>query len=169
MPYDTDSVIVVMGVTGCGKSTIAQMLAEHLQAHFIDADALHPASNIEKMSQGIPLSDADRIPWLETVCFEAKNHAAKKGAAVVACSALRRSYRDILNQAGEVRYVYLAGTFELIQTRVNSREGHFMPPSLLESQFATLEDPSDEPGVVTVDIDQTPEHIVASAVRQLSL
>ncbi len=169
MQKSTVTVIVVMGVTGCGKSTIAQMLAEHLQAHFIDADALHPASNIEKMSQGIPLTDADRFPWLEAVRVEANKQAVKKGAAVVACSALRRSYRDILNQAGDVRYVHLAGSFELIQARVNSREGHFMPPSLLESQFATLEDPSDEPGVATVDIDQTPEQIVANAVRQLSL
>jgi gluconokinase len=121
------------------------------------------------MSQGIPLTDADRFPWLEQVSMEARKQAAVKGTSVVACSALRRSYRDILNKAGDVRYVHLAGSFELIEARVNSREGHFMPPSLLESQFATLEDPANEPGVATVDIDQTPEQIVASAVAQLSL
>lgn len=162
-------IIVVMGVTGCGKSSVASKLAEAIKASFIDADDLHPQANINKMSAGIPLTDDDRAPWLAIVGEESCKQAVQSGVAVVACSALRRDYRKILNRAGAVTYLHLAGSFALIQSRLSSRDGHFMPASLLESQFATLEDPASEPNVITIDIDQTLDAIVADALQQLAL
>jgi len=162
-------IVIVMGVAGCGKSSVAKMLADALPASFIDADDLHPQSNIKKMSAGIPLTDEDRAPWLSTISSESRKLADANGAAVVACSALRRSYREILNQAGAVKYIHLAGSFELIQSRMSLREDHFMPESLLRSQFATLEDPSSEQNVITINIDQLIEDIVTEAKQRLAL
>lgn len=169
MPIEDAPIIVVMGVAGCGKSSVAALLADALKASFVDADDLHPQTNIEKMSAGIPLSDEDRAPWLAIICSESRRRADANGATVVACSALRRSYREILNQANAVRYVYLAGSFELIQSRMLRRDDHFMPESLLKSQFATLEDPSSEQNVITINIDQSIEDIVAEAKQRLAL
>ena len=162
-------IIVVMGVTGCGKSTVAAKLAIALKASFIDADDLHPQANITKMSAGIALNDDDRAPWLAIVSHESRKLADANGTVVVSCSALRLSYREVLNGAGAVRYVHLAGSFELIQSRLSRRDGHFMPESLLESQFATLENPAKEPNVITVDIDQSVDAIVAEALQRLAL
>jgi gluconokinase len=166
-PANDPLVIVVMGVSGCGKSTVAQFLAQRLKAHFKDGDELHPESNIDKMAAGIALSDDDREPWLRDVAQYAREQASKHGICVIACSALKSSYRDILNQAGQLVYVFLEGSRELIATRMHSRTGHFMPDTLLDSQFATLEDPRTEGNVVSVSIEPTPEQIADNAVQAL--
>ncbi|MFK8078161.1 MAG: gluconokinase [Granulosicoccus sp.] len=160
-------IIVVMGVSGCGKSTIAESLANLLQTHFKDGDDLHPASNIEKMESGAPLSDADRIPWLVDVSRYGTEQAALHGSCVIACSALKRGYRDILNQAGNVVYVFLDGSYELIASRMRARKDHFMPETLLKSQFEALESPQGEENVVSVGIDKDPDNIAADAVTEL--
>lgn len=160
--------VVVMGVSGCGKSTIAEQLAQKIGAHFKDADELHPARNIELMSAGKPLTDIDRLPWLELVASYARNETADDQTVVIACSALKRKYRDIINTAGDVLYVYLNGSVELIASRMSSREGHFMPEQLLQSQFDVLEVPdAKDEHVVIVDIDVDIESIVLSAEQQV--
>jgi len=133
-------IVLVMGVCGCGKTTVGQALAQQLGWRFIDADDLHPQSNVAKMASGVPLTDADRWPWYERIVEELRHHG---GHAVLACSALKRIYRDRLAQAGDLRVVFLKGDAAAIAPRVASRRGHFMPASLLESQFATLEEPVD--------------------------
>lgn len=160
-------IVVVMGVSGCGKSTVAQLLAEHILAAFKDGDDLHPAANIEKMANGIPLTDGDRSPWLKDVADFAKQSAAEHGSCVIACSALKRSYRSVINQAGHVVYVFLKGSAELIGSRMHERTGHFMPETLLQSQFAALEDPTEEPNVICIDIDTTAVSVAASAANAL--
>lgn len=164
--------IIVMGVSGCGKSTVASLIADGLavrglSVHNKDADELHPASNIDKMSAGIPLTDADRQPWLETLVDYARQHARQHGICVMACSALKRCYRSTISSAGNVVYVYLHGSKNLIASRMHKRTGHFMPESMLNSQFATLEDPRDEPQVVTVSIEPTPDIIASNAISLL--
>ena len=158
--------IVVMGVSGCGKSTIAAALAEELGAVYIDGDLLHPAGNIDKMSAGIPLTDEDRWPWLDhfATCI-----ASTAGPVVGACSALRRIYRDhITAQAGEpVLFVHLSGSRDLIGKRMAARDGHFMPPSLLDSQFATLEIPEPDENAVSIDISGNTEEIVQQVCLHL--
>ena len=163
------TVVIVMGVSGCGKSTIAELLAERLGGRFKDGDELHPRSNIEKMSAGTPLTDADREPWLEAVRDHAANAAHEHGLSIVACSALKRSYRDTLRGVGRaesmppVFHVYLHGSRELIASRMGDRKGHFMPLEMLDSQIATLESPTTEPRVVTVDVSPAPEDIARAA------
>ena len=159
--------IVVMGVSGCGKSTIAEIIATQIGAHCKDGDELHPDSNIKKMESGVPLTDSDREPWLNEVMEYAREQTAQHGACVIACSALKRRYRTILNQAGNVIYVFLDGSFELINSRMQARTGHFMPDSLLKSQFDALEDPRTEENVVTVGIDSEPPAIATNAVDAL--
>ncbi len=166
-------VIVVMGVSGCGKSGVASLLAKKLSAHFKDADELHSPENIRRMSAGIALTDRDRQPWLESVAIYANDHSASGAICVVACSALKQEYRRLLNEAGNVLYVHLHGSPALIRGRMSKRGGHFMPEDLLDSQFATLEipDPATE-SVITVDITGGIEHVVSSAessVRQHTL
>lgn len=155
--------IVVMGVSGSGKSTVGALLAQRLGVPFEDADALHPAANVAKMAAGIPLTDDDRWPWLALVGQAL--HAASSTGLVVACSALKRAYREaILAEAPAVRFVYLHGSRELLAERLGQRKGHFMPLSLLDSQLATLEPlAADEPGV-TVGIAEDPEEIVRQIV-----
>ena len=140
--------LVVMGVSGSGKSTIAQRLAAALGWEFLDGDDLHPPANIVKMSAGVPLQDADRWPWLEAIASWMRGELDAGRSAVVACSALRRVYRDRLREAGPgVRFVYLAVAHEELARRMRAR-AHFMPPALLDSQLATLEEPaSDEPAL----------------------
>lgn len=159
----SERAIVVMGVSGSGKSAVAAALAAALGLRFTEGDALHPAENIAKMTRGIPLTDADRRPWLDLVA------AALAGGGIVSCSALRRAYRERLRRgAGRpLAFVFLRGTEAVLAERMAFRTGHFMPGSLLASQLATLEDPSGEPGVVTVDIDRPLPEIVAEAVAAL--
>ena len=162
--------IVVMGVSGCGKTSVAEGLAAALPAAFIEGDSLHPAANVEKMSKGIPLDDEDRWPWLDTIGRAMAETLNDGKSVVVSCSALKKSYRDRLRQAagGTLAFVFLKGSRDLLMTRMAARRDHFMPVSLLDSQLATLEDPSGEPGVVTVDIDATVEAIVADAYTRLT-
>ena len=162
--------LVVMGVSGSGKSTIAERLAERLGWNFEDGDKFHPASNVAKMSAGQPLTDEDRWPWLQAIADEI-DRVCKSGAhAVIACSALKRAYRDILvHRRRDVRIVFLQGTPKLIASRLALRKGHFMPPGLLDSQFKTLEPPERDEHPVTVSIDASVEAIVNDIVGQLAL
>ncbi|MDO6461876.1 gluconokinase [Granulosicoccaceae sp. 1_MG-2023] len=147
-------ILVVMGVCGCGKSTIGAALSGRLDVPFEDADDYHPAANVEKMSRGIALQDADRWPWLDAIGNALRAQAARHGRVVAACSALRRDYRDrLVAAAGEpVLFIYLNGSRELIAARMAARKDHFMPAQLLDSQFATLEVPEPEENVMVVDI-----------------
>ncbi|MBC1216557.1 gluconokinase [Trichormus variabilis ARAD] len=150
-------IIIIMGVSGSGKTTIGQMLAESLHWEFYDADSFHSLENIEKMRRGIPLDDADRIPWLQSLQTAITNWLQNNRNVVLACSALKASYRQFLLLDTDIKLVYLQGTFELIQTRLQKREHHFMNVELLTSQFASLEEPDD---VIRVDISQSPQVII---------
>jgi gluconokinase len=161
--------LVVMGVSGSGKSTIADKLAERLGWTYEDGDKFHPASNIAKMSAGAPLTDEDRWPWLQAIAGEIDRVCKAGQHVVIACSALKRAYRDILvHGRRDVRFVYLKGTQQLIADRLDGRKGHFMPPGLLASQFKTLEPPDISENPVTVSIDASVETIVDDIVRQLN-
>lgn len=160
-------IIVVMGVSGCGKSTIAVHIAEQLNAHCKDGDELHPKANIDKMASGNPLNDDDRQPWLEDVAHYAREQADTHGICVIACSALKKRYRQTINQAGNVVYVFLEGSFEIIAARMHERTGHFMPETLLKSQFAALEDPRSEDNVVVVGIDSDASSIASHAIEKI--
>lgn len=162
--------IIIMGVSGCGKSSVGEKLAEALHLAFVEGDALHPAANVEKMSKGIPLTDEDRMPWLDLIGEDMQASLDKSEGIIVSCSALKRVYRDRLRAAvgGNLFFVYLEGSKALLTKRMGERKGHFMPVSLLESQLATLEVPTGEPGVVTVDIDDTVDGIAATALKGLA-
>jgi gluconokinase len=162
--------LVVMGVSGSGKSTIADKLAERLGWRCEDGDRFHPASNIAKMSAGHPLTDEDRWPWLQAIADEIDRVCKAGGRAVIACSALKRAYRDILvHGRNDVRVIYLDGTEPLIAKRLAQRKGHFMPAGLLASQFKTLEPPDPGEHPVTVSIDASVDAIVDDIVSQLGL
>ncbi|MFG3340319.1 gluconokinase [Glycomyces sp. NPDC048151] len=156
----TTTCLVVMGVSGSGKSTVARLLADRLGAPMAEADEFHPEANIAKMSAGVPLTDADREPWLLALRDWISEHDAAGRGSVVTCSALKRSYRDLLRGAtARVRFVHLSGSREVIGERLSHRSGHFMPPSLLDSQFADLEPLGDNEDGITVDVTATPEQI----------
>lgn len=162
--------LVVMGVSGAGKSTVARLLADELGWPMAEADEFHPASNIDKMSAGVPLTDEDRAPWLSALRDWITARAEAGENTVVTCSALKRSYRDILREAGaRVRFVHLAGPASVVSERLSSRSGHFMPPSLLASQFGDLEPLDAAEDGVTVDLGRSPERIAASALTGLGL
>lgn len=159
---------IVMGVSGCGKSSIGTALASQLGGTYFEGDSLHPPANIELMSAGIPLTDKDRWPWLKSIANEMES---KNGLVFAGCSALRKSYRSFLiEEAGEpIFFIHLSGTKELIAGRMSKREGHFMPLGLLESQFATLEPPTSQETALTVDISGAEEAIlnqIVSALKQ---
>ncbi|WP_347222013.1 gluconokinase [Mycolicibacterium poriferae] len=156
------SPIVVMGVSGSGKSTVGAALAQRLRVPFADADDFHPPANVAKMSSGEPLDDDDRYPWLEAI---GEWLAAHPGGGVMSCSALKRKYRDQLREhCGEIEFLHLYGSTEVIGKRQASRPGHFMPPSLLASQFKTLEPLEPDERGVTIDVDQNIDGIVDSYV-----
>lgn len=151
--------IIVMGVSGTGKSTIGQLLARQLHLDFYDADDFHPEANVEKMQQGIPLNDDDREPWLTLLSNKLRDWEGQ--GAVLACSALKVRYRNTLSHRGKLPliWVHLKGSMETIHARMKARADHFMPASLLQSQFDALEAPSD---AITIDISDTPEAMVAT-------
>jgi gluconokinase len=166
----TSCALIVMGVSGSGKSTIGETLAERLGWTFEDGDRFHPAGNVAKMSAGHPLTDEDRWPWLQAIADEIDRVCKAGERAVIACSALKRAYRDILvHGRDDVRIVFLDGTQDLIAARLAARKGHFMPSGLLASQFKTLEPPAGDENPITVSIDATVETIVDDIVRQLGL
>jgi gluconokinase len=159
-----------MGVSGSGKSTIAERLAARLGWRFEDGDGFHPPANVAKMSAGQPLTDEDRWPWLQSIADEIDRLSAAGQRAVVACSALKRAYRNILvHGRDDIRIVFLNGTQDLIADRLAARKGHFMPPGLLASQFRTLQPPQPDERPITVSIDAPVEAIVDDIVRQLKV
>lgn len=162
--------IVVMGVSGAGKTTVGEALAQRLDVPFIDADNLHPRENVEKMRGGAALDDADRWPWLEIVADAMRNTAQTRGRVVCACSALRRAYRDCLvGRAGEpILFILLHGEKSVIAARQANRPGHFMPATLLDSQFATLEHFEDDEAGLTLDVALSVDELVEEAVQKLA-
>lgn len=160
-------VVVVMGVAGSGKSTVGPLLAKALGGDFAEGDKFHPAANVAKMSRGVPLDDADRKPWLEAMAAAIREWSTKDRPTVLACSALKRSYRAILaGGSPAVRFVFLKGEEGVIAARMARRRDHFMPPTLLKSQFATLEEPDE---AIIADIRQAPEEIVAAVMPRLGV
>lgn len=161
-------IYVIMGVSGSGKTTIGELLAHTLGIPFLEGDDLHPRANIERMAHGIPLTDEDRRPWLLAIAQRLREAEQSGSGLVVTCSALKRSYRDLLRSHGaaETRFVYLRGSEPTIAERLARRRGHFMPASLLESQFAALEEPGDDEHASVFDIRESPEAIVANLVQQ---
>jgi gluconokinase len=167
---ETPCALVVMGVSGSGKSTIAERVARRLGWTYEDGDRFHPVGNVAKMSAGHPLTDEDRWPWLQAIADEIDRLGASGERAVIACSALKRAYRDILvHGRDDVRIVFLDGSQRLIAARLAARKGHFMPPGLLASQFATLERPGADERPIVVSIDAQAEAIVDEIVTQLNL
>jgi carbohydrate kinase (thermoresistant glucokinase family) len=163
------TVVVVMGVSGSGKSTIGIRLAEALGYRFQEGDDLHPSANVEKMRSGRPLTDADRAPWLEKIAALIDGWRARGGeGGVITCSALKRAYRAvIIGDRPGVRLVFLEGSYALIRQRVEARRGHFMPPALLDSQFADLEPPTPDERPIIVGVEDPPEVTVATIIGRL--
>jgi gluconokinase len=159
-------VIILMGVSGAGKTTVGQLLASQLGWDFADADDYHPATNVEKMTKSVPLTDADRAPWLETLHTLIAAWISARKNAVLACSALKRAYRERLRVAPEVQFVYLTATPQLLRQRLHSRQGHFMTEQMLGSQLAALEEPTH---AVAVDVNRSPADIAAEIQARLAL
>jgi gluconokinase len=150
--------IIIMGVSGCGKSAVGKLLAQHLQWDFFDADDFHPPANVAKMAGGIPLDDSDRAPWLDALRDLISSSLTANRPAVLACSALKERYRQhLMDGNGGLQFVYLKGNYDLIWSRITARDGHYMKPSMLQSQFDSLEEPRD---VITIDIALPIEEIV---------
>jgi gluconokinase len=159
-------VIVLMGVTGSGKTTIGRLLSKELDWKYYDADDFHSQANVEKMKRGIPLNDDDRKPWLEALGHLVRNCLERGENAVLACSALKESYREFLLVGQRVKLIYLKGDYALIQKRLNARHGHYMNPALLDSQFETLEEPEAD---LQVDVSLSPDEIVKTIRSALSI
>lgn len=155
-----------MGVTGSGKTTVGKLLADELGWRFVDGDSFHLPANVEKMRRGVPLTDNDRRPWLAELRGQIQEWVAQQRNVVLACSALKKDYRQELETGPKVRFIYLKGTSELIGERLRVRHGHFAGTQILAGQFADLEEPTD---AVTVDISATPDQIVAEARQKLGL
>lgn len=158
-----------MGVSGSGKSLIGAALARALRIDFVEGDEYHPAENVERMSSGVPLTDDDRVRWLRSLAMRIREAREADTGLVMSCSALKRSYRNVLRaEAGELRFVFLRGTRALLAERLAGRRGHFMPPSLLDSQFATLQEPSPDEEAWVCDIRESPQDLVAALVARAS-
>jgi gluconokinase len=164
-------IVVVMGVSGSGKTTVGHLLARSLGAGFIEGDDLHPPANVAKMASGTPLDDADRWGWLDTIGAKARAVHEAGTPVVVTCSALRRVYRERLAAAlgSRPRFVFLRGDFELLSARMSARSDHFMPPGLLRSQLATLEEPDGEEGAIAMDVTSPPGDLAGRAIAALRL
>ncbi len=161
------NLFVVMGITGSGKSTVGEMLARKLGVDFVEGDDYHSRENVERMASGIPLTDQDRADWLRSLANRLRGARHAKRGLVLTCSALKRSYRDVLRSAvPEVQFVFLRGSRSLIAERLAARRGHFMPPSLLESQLATLEEPAPDEHVWTYNIESSAQDIVDHIVER---
>ena len=167
-PSHTPRVIVVMGVSGCGKSTVGRVLAQRLGWVFQEGDDLHPASNVAKMRAGVPLTDEDRWPWLDCVAAWIEARLAAGESGVVACSALKRAYRERLVRPGGVVCVYLAVDRHTLEERLAGRRGHYMPAALLASQLETLEEPGTDEGVIRVDAKLSTEAAAAAVLEGLA-
>jgi gluconokinase len=162
------TVVVMMGVSGSGKTTVAKSVAEREGWRLVEGDDFHPPANVAKMKSGMSLTDEDRWPWLRAIAREIDVIRARGGAAIVTSSALKRAYRDILiGDRPDVALVYLKGSRDLIGKRIAARKGHFMPPALLDSQFATLEEPSEDEHPIVVSVDPPPDEIADDVVRKL--
>lgn len=157
-------VLIIMGVSGCGKTTIGKMLSAKLNWKYFEGDEYHPPENIEKMKNGIPLDDSDRQPWLLTLRSIIQDSQDKKVNIILTCSSLKESYRKILKINNEVKFVYLKGSYGLIEKRMNERKDHFMKPGMLKSQFDALEEPTD---AIIVDIDNSLENILIQILNKL--
>ncbi|WP_319412530.1 gluconokinase [uncultured Cohaesibacter sp.] len=161
-------IIVVMGISGSGKSTLGQLLAGRLNVPFEEGDAYHSSENVRKMAAGIPLTDADRKPWLESLARAMREWDGKGETRVLSCSSLRKSYRDIFRQAsGNLRFIFLDGAKELVRARMAERQSHFMPVQLIESQIAALEVPDGEEDVIRIDISADPEAMAEELLGKL--
>jgi gluconokinase len=159
-------VILVMGTTGAGKTTVARLLAARLGWDFLDADDFHPQANIEKMKHGIPLTDADRAPWLANIHSRLLQLTSEGNNAVLACSALKQSYRETLSAGLDFRIVYLSGTYEQMRRHILSRHGHFAGEAILAGQFADLEEPQN---ALALNVTDSPESLVEQAILRLGL
>ena len=153
-------VIIIFGVSGAGKTTIGKLLARDLRWRFIEADDFHPAANIEKMRSGHPLTDNDRWPWVEQLRQQIERSLCARENAVLACSALKRAYRDRLHVSDEIKFVFLRGDHALVEKQLRSRHGHFMNAALLQGQFHDLEEPESDENVLTVDLGRKPQELV---------
>ena len=162
-------IIVVFGVSGAGKTTVGKVLAKQLGWRFLEADDFHPAANIEKMRNGHPLTDEDRWPWLDRLRKQIEQLLSAGENAVLACSALKRAYRDRLRVSDEVKFVFLRGDYALVEKQLRSRHGHFMNMALLQSQFDDLEQPRADENVSTIELGRMPEEIVQRIEAKLNL
>ena len=167
-PVDAAPVLVVMGVSGTGKTTVATLLADRLGWDLAEGDDLHPAANVDKMAAGQPLTDEDRRPWLAAVAAWITEHTAAGRPGVITCSALRRTYRDRL-RGDHVLFVHLTASRDQIEQRLTARRGHYMPATLLNSQIETLEAPGADENVLTIDVGRRPAEVVAEILRRLEL
>jgi len=162
-------IVIIFGVSGAGKTTIGKLLAEELGWRFLEADDFHPRANVEKMRRGVPLTDEDRWPWLENLRQLIKRSLEAGENAVLACSALKRAYRERLRVSDEVKFVFLRGDYAVIQKQLRQRRGHFMNPELLRSQFTDLEEPKPDEDALTIELGRTPEEIVKEIKAKLHL
>ena len=158
---------IVFGVSGAGKTTLGQMLADELGWKFYEGDDFHSQANIDKMRAGLPLTDGDRWPWLESLRGLIERCLAAKQNAIITCSTLKKSYRSYLRVSQEVEFVYLRGSYDLIGHQLQHRRGHFMNPELLQSQFDTLEEPEAAEGVIAIELGRSPRELVDEIIKKL--